>query len=238
MHTPAKRVLLIEDDFKLASLVREYLESVGYSVLHETNGAQAPARILSEQPDIVLLDLMLPGLDGKSVCEQVRPKYKGPILMMTALGDERNEVGGLDAGADDYLVKPVRPRVLLARIESLLRRTEGSTPQTDLPTRIECGDLEIDTTTREVKLRGNFIDLTTAELELLIYLARRAGQIVGRDQIYREVRGIEWDGMDRSIDLRVTRLRRKLGDDARAPRIIKSVRGEGYLMSPQSERTP
>jgi len=95
MHPSAKRVLLIEDDFKLASLVREYLESVGYSVLHEGNGAQAPARILSEQPDIVLLDLMLPGLDGKSVCEQVRPKYKGPILMMTALGDERNGWAGL-----------------------------------------------------------------------------------------------------------------------------------------------
>ncbi|MDR0966446.1 MAG: response regulator transcription factor [Myxococcales bacterium] len=231
MPPAPKRVLLIEDDFKLASLVREYLEATGYQVLTEANGAQAPARILSEQPDIVLLDLMLPGLDGQSVCQQVRPKYKGPILMLTALGDERNEVGGFEAGADDYLVKPVRPRILLARIESLLRRTEGSASQSDLPTQIKCGDLEIDTTTREVKLRGVQLDLTTAELELLVYLARRAGQIVARDQIYREVRGIEWDGMDRSIDLRVTRLRRKLGDDARAPRIIKSVRGEGYLMS-------
>ena len=231
MVSAPKRVLLIEDDFKLASLVREYLESVGYHVLHEANGAQAPARILNEQPDIVLLDLMLPGLDGKSVCQQVRSQYKGPILMLTALGDERNEVGGLEVGADDYLVKPVKPRVLLARIESLLRRTEGANLQSALPPVIACGELEIDTTTREVRLKGSPIELTTAELELLIYLARRAGQIVGRDQIYREVRGIEWDGMDRSIDLRVTRLRRKLGDDARAPRIIKSVRGEGYLMS-------
>ena len=327
-----KRILLIEDDFKLANLVREYLEAVGYVVLHESNGARAPALIIREQPDIVLLDLMLPGLDGVQVCRKIReknadgmPKFRGPIIMLTALSDENHEINGLDAGANDYLPKPVRPRKLLARIEALLRETEqreaeqaklledvamGNLRLPDEMTVISCGDLEIRTTEREVwmhnelarlfcthclenivaldekagaskgsgdtesaegvvaplmvrnedgivfsrkkdredrtAIRGMLeevlrskpkelsalVDLTGAEYELLVYLAMRKGQIVGREQIYRDIRKIEWDGMDRSIDLRVTRLRRKLGDDARAPKIIKSVRGEGYLMSP------
>jgi len=221
------RILIVEDDAKLALLVQEYLQSNGFEVIIEPRGDRAPDRILTERPDLVILDLMLPGLDGLQVCREVRPRFPNPILMLTARGEEVDEVVGLELGADDYLAKPVRPRLLLARINALLRRLpqpahgEGA---------IILGALTIEPANRRATLAGQELDLTTAEFDLLLYLARRAGEAVTREEIYRDLRGIEWDGLDRSIDLRVARLRRKLGDDGRNPQQIKSVRGTGYVL--------
>ncbi|MBP7381547.1 winged helix-turn-helix domain-containing protein [Myxococcota bacterium] len=229
---PGIRILLVEDDLRLGALVSEFLVSKGFLVDIEVRGDLAPDRIIDENPDLVILDLMLPGLDGLSICRKVRPVYPGPIMMLTALSDEVDEVVGLEVGADDYLAKPVRPRLLLARIHNLLRRMnvdgEDRTITGDRVITIE--DLVIDPGSRSVRLDSREIDLTTAEFDLLYYLAERVGQVIDRNDIYRDLRGMEWDGLDRSIDLRVARLRRKIGDDARHPRRIKSVRGSGYLL--------
>ncbi len=222
------RILLVEDDLKLAQLVREYLQQQGYVVEVESSGDDAVTHVLAHAPDLIILDLMLPGLDGLSVCRQVRPHYAGPIMMLTAKGEDLDEVVGLEVGADDYMVKPVRPRVLLARIRTLLRRVQQDEPS-QAPTRI--GALTVDPTTRIASLHGQPILLTTAEFDLLWLLARHPGQPLSRDRIYRELRGIPHDGVDRSIDLRVSHLRTKLGDDARNPARIKSVRGVGYLLA-------
>jgi len=229
-------ILLVEDDQKLAAVVSEFLEGRGFRVAHESNGFQAAERILAERPDLVILDLLLPGLSGLEVCRRTRAEYPGPILMLTALGDEGDEVAGLEVGADDYLAKPVRPRVLLARVQALLRRTTAYPPSSEADRNtelelVELGKLRIDKAARAAYLGQLLLELTTSEFELLEYLARRAGQVVTREQICRDLRGIEWDGLDRSIDIRVTRLRRKLCDCGKHPKVIKSIRGEGYLLA-------
>lgn len=232
MDSGARRILLVEDDLKLAALVREFLEGAGFRVDIEPRGDMAAQRIVDENPDMVVLDLMLPGLDGLSVCRQVRPRYRNPILMLTALGDEVDEVVGLEVGADDYLVKPVRPRLLLARIHSLLRRVGvgGGDDGGDVQV-LRVDDLVLDGARRSVTRDEVEVDLTTTEFDLLWYLAARAGQVVTRESLYVDLRGVEWDGMDRSIDIAVARLRRKLGDDGKHPQIVKSVRGAGYLLA-------
>jgi len=229
---PGIRILLVEDDLRLGALVSEFLVSKGFVVDIEVRGDLAPDRIIDENPDLVILDLMLPGLAGLSICRKVRPVYPGPIMMLTALSDEVDEVVGLEVGADDYLAKPVRPRLLLARIHNLLRRmnADGEDRAITGERVITIEDLVIDPGSRSVRLGSREIDLTTAEFDLLYYLAERVGQVIDRNDIYRDLRGMEWDGLDRSIDLRVARLRRKIGDDARHPRRIKSVRGSGYLL--------
>jgi two-component system response regulator RstA len=221
-------VLLVEDDAKLASLVAEFLGQNGYAVTVEGRGDLAPARILAESPDVVILDIMLPGLDGLSVCRRVRSAYTGAILVLTARGDDVDEVVGLEVGADDYMAKPVRPRVLLARLGALLRRTRDAVAS---PVRVvEVGRLRLDPANRTAALGAEAIELSTAEFDLLHYLALHAGEVVERDQIYRDIRGISWDGSDRSVDLRISRLRKKLGDDEKPYRVVKSVRGTGYLL--------
>jgi DNA-binding response OmpR family regulator len=232
---PLNRILLVEDDARLARLVKEYLEaSDALSVSIEGRGDRAVERILAEQPDLVILDVMLPGLDGLSVCKQVRGRFTGPILMLTALGDEVDEVVGLEIGADDYVAKPASPRKVLARVRSLLRRVPAATEVAVGPDPVvTVGELVVDPGRRTASVAGRELDLTTAEFDLLWLLARHAGETLEREAIYRELRGIEWDGQDRSIDLRVLRLRKKLGDDAAHPRFIKSVRGVGYLLARQ-----
>jgi len=234
----AVRILLVEDDDKLSALIRDFLQTTGeFEVTIEPRGDRAPDRILGENPDLVILDIMLPGLDGLGVCKQVRDRYEGPILMLTALGDEVDEIVGLEVGADDYVAKPASPRKLLARVRTLLRRTAPAAPAAGAGAaarddrRLEIGDLVVDAINRDVTLGGAPVELTTAEFDLLWLLARHAGETLSRDRIYEELRGIEWDGLDRSIDLRVARLRKKIGDDAQHPRRIKSVRGVGYLLA-------
>ncbi len=224
------RVLLVEDDLPLAEMVRDFLSGEDYTVLIEGNGRQAASRIASEPFDAVVLDIGLPGMDGFDVCRSVRPHFTGPIIVLTARGDEMDEVIALEVGADDFVRKPVRPRALLARLKSHLRRidTIGSSEQRQ---EIVVDDLQIDEGSRSVRLRGESLELSTAEFDLLTYLARKAGQVVPRKEIYLELLEIPYDGLDRSIDLRVSRLRRKLGDDPITPERIKSIRGVGYLLA-------
>ncbi len=231
MEQEAWQILIVEDDERLAELTREYLESNGLKVAIESDGGKAAARILREQPDLVVLDLMLPGEDGLSICRKVRPSYHGPILMLTARSDDMDQVLGLEMGADDYVCKPVRPRVLLARIRALLRRSEGvSEPvPVDNQRRLEYGVLVIDSAMREAWLREQSIELTSAEFDLLWLLASNAGRILSREEIFTALRGIEYDGLDRSIDVRISRIRPKIGDDPMHPRLIKTVRSKGYL---------
>ena len=222
-----QRVLIVDDDERLAELVREYLEGEGFSVEIVGDGSDAVGKILHGRHDLVVLDVMLPGVDGFEICRRVREGFRGMILMLTARGEEIDEVLGLELGADDYLSKPVRPRLLLLRIRALLRRSnrpaDGGV--------IELGELRLAPGTRSVALDGTEIDLTTGEFDLLQFLAERRGRTVTRDEIYRGLRGIEYDGLDRSIDLCITRLRRKLSDDGKHPRWIKSIRGAGYLLA-------
>ena len=190
------------------------------------------ARILADKPDLVVLDLMLPGEDGLSICRQLRPRYEGPILMLTARSDDMDQVLGLEMGADDYVCKPVRPRVLLARIRALLRRSEPGEVE-PLPAgevrRLQFGPLLVDSARREAFLGGALIELTSAEFDLLWLLAANAGRILSREEIFASLRGIEYDGQDRSIDVRISRIRPKIGDDPMHPRLIKTVRSKGYL---------
>ena len=229
-------ILIVEDDERLAGLTREYLESNGLQVSVEGDGAVAVDRIKNESPDLVILDLMLPGEDGLSVCRLVRPYYSGPIIMLTARDDDLDQVLGLEMGADDYLAKPVRPRVLLARIRALLRRVkdgaageEESTEPSSDQDRVEFSDLVVDNGMREAWLRDEPIDLTSAEFDLLWLLSSNAGRVLSREEIFTALRGIEYDGQDRSIDVRVSRIRPKIGDDPLQPKRIKTVRSKGYL---------
>ena len=224
------RILIVEDDQRLAELTQDYLESNGLAVAIESNGAAAVARVLAERPDLVVLDLMLPGEDGLSICKRLRPDYDGPILMLTARTDDMDQVQGLEMGADDYVCKPVRPRLLLARIRALLRRSE---PAEAAPVsggkRLTFGKLVIDNAMREAWLDEQTIELTSAEFDLLWLLASNAGRILSREEIFNLLRGIEYDGQDRSIDVRISRIRPKIGDDPMHPRLIKTVRSKGYL---------
>ncbi len=221
-----QRVLLVEDDAELAQVTKEYLEQHDFEIDIEPRGDRAEARVRSLRPDAVILDIGLPGMNGFDICRNLRAWFRGAILVLTARGDTTDEVVGLELGADDYITKPAQPRVLLARLRALVRRPAW---QNGAP--IELGKLVIRPTTREVLLGDSVVDLTTGEFDLLFILASRAGAILSRDEIMAAMRGIAYDGLDRSIDLRISRLRKKLGDTSRPPRLIKSVRGVGYLLA-------
>ncbi len=219
--------LLVEDDLRLAQLVTEYLGLNGVVVTHVGDGRQGLEEALRFRYDVVLLDLMLPGRDGLSICRDLRARSDVPILMLTARGEETDRVIGLEMGADDYLSKPFSPRELLARIRALLRRVRGQAGPATAVLRI--GDLELDPSARRAVYRGAELDLTGYEFDLLRVLAERAGRILSREQLMELARGAADEAFDRSIDVHVSRLRQKLGDDARAPRLIKTIRGAGYL---------
>ncbi len=221
-------ILLVEDDLRLAALIREYLEKNDFRVSHEARGDRVASRLSRERPDLVVLDVMLPGSDGFAVCREIRPAYAGGVIMLTARDEDYDELLGLELGADDYIRKPVEPRLLLARIHTVLRRLDGRRDHGGEA--ITVGDLRVDPASRQALIDGRMLELSTAEFDLLALLARHAGSILSRDDILRHTRGLDYDGADRSIDLRVSRLRRKLGDDPRSPRHIKTVRGRGYLM--------
>lgn len=230
------QILIVEDDLRLAELTREYLAGNGLAVAIEADGAAAVARILREQPALVILDLMLPGEDGLSICRSLRGQhYAGAILMLTALADDMDQVLGLEMGADDYVCKPVRPRLLLARVHALLRRNSVSAQAPQLASeRLAFGPLLIDQSLREASLHGASIELTSAEFDLLWLLAANSGRILSREEIFTALRGIGYDGLDRSIDVRISRIRPKIGDDPEHPRVIKTVRGKGYLFVAQA----
>ena len=231
------RILLVEDDDRLANLTAEYLRKNDFEVTIEGRGDTAESRILNDDPELVILDVMLPGKDGFEVCRAVREKYNGVILMLTARDEDLDQILGLELGADDYIAKPVPPRLLLARIKALLRRApsaanpEEENVNPDDAAELAFGSFRISQATRSAHLGKDIIDLTTAEFDLLWLLARHAGSILSRDDLLQQLRGIGFDGLDRSIDARISRLRRKLGDDPENPTRIKTVRSKGYLFS-------
>ena len=230
MNQKKKTILIVEDDVVLSSLIKEYLENQDYDILTETRGDRAGDRILQESPDLVILDLMLPGKDGLSVCRDVRSDYNGPILMLTAKEDDMDQVAGLEMGADDYVKKPVKPRVLLARIRALFRRAREGALSKTLPERIKrFGSLKIDSSSRMVTYENKNIPLTTIEFEVLWLLASNSGEIMDRNDICRSAKGFDWDGLDRSIDMAISKLRKKLMDNPENPTKIKTIWGSGYL---------
>jgi len=228
------RVMLVEDDPRLAALVMEYLNGYEFAVDLVTRGDTAVAHFQASQPDIVVLDLMLPGLDGMLVCRQIRELSKLPILILTAREDSYDEVSALEQGADDFVNKPVQPRVLLARLRALLRRTQAAQApqQNDDAPDLAFGALLICRADRRVDWRGQSVALSNTEFKMLLVLAEAAGQVLSRDAILKKLRGIEFDGLDRSIDNVISRLRRRF-DDADSEK-IKTVWGEGYLFSPSA----
>lgn len=224
------RVLLVEDNARLAASIRDYLETHNLEVFIEADGQAVADRFERLRPDIVVLDLMLPGKDGLTVCREIRRTDRTPILILTAKGEDIDQVLGLEMGADDYVVKPVEPRVLLARIEAILRRARTAAPE-HRESRIEAGRLAIDSGKRMAAIDKRPVELTTGDFDILWLLASRQGAVVTRDEILRVVRGIDYDGLDRSIDARICRLRRKLSDAGGAESMIKTVRLRGYLFT-------
>jgi len=231
-------ILLVEDDERLAALTAEYFEQNGLSVAIESRGDRALAQFARVKPRVVLLDLMLPGLDGLSICRELRATFAGPILIFTARDSDIDQVIGLEAGADDYVSKPVDPMVLLARTRALLRRLDSAPQPVHKGGDIVLGALRISPTAQEVILDERPVQLTTHEFELLLLLARHAGSVLSRDDIFHNLRGIDYDGLDRSIDGRISKLRKKLGDSATEPARIKTVWGKGYLLVPDAWDEP
>ncbi len=230
--TPRPSILLVEDDLRLAELVSRYLEGNGLSVAIASRGDEVVARVQRERPDLVILDLGLPGEDGLTVCRQLRPDFTNPILILTARNSDIDHVLGLELGADDYVIKPVEPRVLLARIGALLRRSRPPSP----PARklLQFGRLTINVTSRAVHLDGQAIALSGNEFDLLVHLAAHAGQIQSRETLFKDLFHREYDGTDRMLDIRISRLRRKLGDEVETAERIKTVWGQGYLFVPDA----
>jgi DNA-binding response OmpR family regulator len=220
------QIVLVEDDLRLSGLIQRFLEGTGAAVTPVTHGDHAIATVRMQDPDLVILDLGLPGKDGLSICRQLRPWFRKPILVLTARGNDADQILGLELGADDYVVKPVEPRVLQARINALLRRTKalGVVPDGTMT----FGRLRIDTASRSVSLAGQPVELSNGEYELLCLMASRAGEVLSRDLLFQQLYRREYDGLDRLLDVRISHLRRKLGDDARGER-IKTVWGQGYL---------
>jgi DNA-binding response OmpR family regulator len=220
------RVLIIDDDERLNALLTEYLSRFGFSV-STVNHPDAGLRALkADRHDLLILDIMLPETDGLVVCRKVRETSHIPIIMLTARGEVTDRIIGLELGADDYLSKPFEPRELVARIQAVLRR--GSKDDADV---VRVGALEVNWTTRTAQLSSRPLALTTAEFELLGFLVRNRGRVVSRDRLIEGTRGIDWDAYDRSIDVLISRLRQKLGDDPKRSAFIRTVRGVGYSFS-------
>lgn len=223
------RILFVEDDERLAALTTRYLEAHGHRVTWIGDGRDGLAEALRGQHDVVILDLMLPRLPGIDVCRELRQRTSVPVIMLTALGEEADRVLGLETGADDYLAKPFSSRELLARLRALVRRARGAAgPSSDL---VRVGALEVSPRDYAARLDGRLLKLTTAEFVLLRVLAERAGQVLSREQLLDLTKGSADEAFDRSIDAHISRLRHKLGDDPRNPRLLKTVRGAGYMLA-------
>ncbi|KUE78303.1 two-component system response regulator [Aeromonas schubertii] len=232
-----QRILFVEDDPDIGQLIAGWLSRHEMEVILEPRGDRALARVEEVQPDLVLLDIMLPGCDGLSLCRDLRPRFAGPIVMLTSLDSDMNQILSLELGANDYILKTTPPPVLLARLRVQFRQQQRA-PQAQAPVtapqRLQLGGLTIDGQARSVTLDGVSVSLSTSDFDLLWELACHAGQIMGRDALFRRLRGRDYDGLDRSMDVAISRLRRKLGDDPADPTRIKTVRQRGYLLVPQA----
>jgi two-component system, OmpR family, response regulator len=225
-------VLLVEDDERLGAFTAQYLVQRGLNVVHVPDGEQAVAAFRGASFDVVVLDVMLPGRDGLSVCKSIRASSDVPILLVTARGEESDRVLGLELGADDYIVKPFAPRELLARIQAFVRRRRGEL----LPKggELRVGPLVADTGALEVRLNGAVVALSTTEFQLLVRLMERPGRVLSRDQLLELVKGSAEEAFDRAVDVQVSRLRQRLGEEGH--RLIKTIRGVGYMLV--ADRTP
>jgi len=225
------RVLIIDDDEKLSALLEEYLGRFELTVSAVGHPEEGLCLLRREKPDILILDVMLPAMDGFAVCKKVRETSRIPIIMLTARGEVADRIVGLELGADDYLPKPFEPRELVARIQAVLRRGAPGEKEG----RLRVGALEVDWDTHSVTVAGEAVALTTAEFELLGLFARHPGSVFTRDRIMEQIRGTDWEACDRSIDVLVSRLRQKLGDDPKSPRFIRTVWGKGYKFIGESD---
>jgi DNA-binding response OmpR family regulator len=229
-----RTILIVEDDEQLARLLLEYLSRHSYDLSWVQDGEAALGRINEQPPDLVILDLMLPGMSGLDVCQQVRPDYRGAILMLTASQSEADHINGLELGADDFVTKPLEPRVLLARIRTLLRRTSSAghgAPGEGAPDTLRAGPLSLDAATRQAWLNGEPVELTGMEFDVLRLLVQEAGHVVTRDDLYERICGMPYDGLDRGMDVHVSRIRRKLQVLGCEPSLIKAVRSAGYILA-------
>jgi two-component system OmpR family response regulator len=225
-------IILVEDDLRLSELVSRYLENNGFRVAVIHRGDAVVEQVQREAPDLVILDLGLPGKDGFSICRQLRPNYGKPILILTARDNDIDHVLGLELGADDYVIKPIEPRVLMARINALLRRSK--TQPTHGNKTLRFGRLVINNLARSVSLNDQPIALSSHEFDLLAHLAAHAGEIQSREALFQQLYRREYDGVDRMLDVRISHQRKKLGDEADSSERIKTVWGQGYLFVPDA----
>lgn len=231
------RIVFVEDDHDLAELIGDFLHTYGFDVVHIDRGDHAVEAILEDPPALVMLDIMLPGKDGLTLCRELRPRFNGPIIMLTSLNSDMNQILGFELGANDYVLKTTPPSVLLARIRAHLRQATPVPTENELRTSeaahtvLDFGTLMMDSVNRTVRYRGAPITLSTADFDLLWLLASHAGQILSRESLLFALRGVHYDGLDRSVDVAISRLRKKLGDDPSDPRKIKTIRHKGYLFA-------
>lgn len=233
------KIVFVEDDPEIGALIAAWLGKHAIDVVLEPRGDCAEATIAREQPDLVLLDIMLPGKDGMSLCRDLRPHWSGPIVLLTSLDSDMNHILALEMGASDYILKTTPPPVLLARLRLHMRQhqTQPAEPGITLHkphTALRFGTLCIDPLNRQVVLAQAQVNLSTADFDLLWELATHAGQIMDRDALLKTLRGVNYDGLDRSVDVAISRLRRKLNDSATEPFRIKTVRNKGYLFAPHA----
>ena len=220
-----KTVLVVDDELKITRLLRDYLQQAGFRVVTASDGPGALASARTERPDLIVLDLGLPGLDGLDVTRTLRKSSDVPIIMLTARAEEADRIVGLELGADDYLVKPFSPKELVARVRAVLRRVDASVEAPDL---VRAGDLEIDTTRRTVNVNARAIDLTATEFELLLHFARSPGRVFTRSQLLDALHGVAFESYERAIDAHIKNLRRKLESDPANPTHLLTVYGVGY----------
>jgi two-component system response regulator CpxR len=225
------RILVIDDDVELCSLVAEYLAPEGFHVEAVHDGKAGLERAVNGNYLLTILDVMLPVMNGFDVLRHIRDKSKVPVLLLTARGEDVDRIVGLEIGADDYLPKPFNPRELVARIRAILRRTSGETGENSIPDIVQVGDVELDPATRTVRQKGEPLELTSVEFNLLEVLLREAGRVVTRERLVDSVLSRKFSPFDRSIDMHVSKLRKKLGDTEGGADHIKTVRGVGYIFA-------
>ncbi|CBG88219.1 two-component system response regulator RstA [Citrobacter rodentium] len=235
------KIVFVEDDPEVGALIAAYLAKHDFDVVVEPRGDMAEARIFEVQPDLVLLDIMLPGKDGMTLCRDLQGRWQGPVVLLTSLDSDMNHILALEMGACDYILKTTPPAVLLARLRLHLRQHDRAPHANGIQSAglashnpLRFGSLTVDPVNRSVRLCGELIALSTADFELLWELATHAGQVMDRDALLKNLRGVSYDGMDRSVDVAISRLRKKLRDNASEPYRIKTVRNKGYLFAPQA----
>lgn len=233
MTDSCAHILVVEDDTEICRLLRLFLEAEGFKISVCHQGIEAVEQLTVSQPDLMILDVLLPGQDGIQVCKQARAFYSGPILMLTACEDDISELTAFKVGADDYVRKPIKPELLLMRVQALLRRSQGSKLEQATS---YCNDLSINASRREVFINDKLIELHSSEIDLVLLLAKSQGQAVSRDRCFRALRGFDYDGSDRSLDMRISSLRKKLNDQKPPHRYIKTIRGLGYMLASGHEK--